>query len=272
MCAGSAIGVGAYFNRIRTPQLGESGGLPSHTPAYYSIDFGRTHIVCLDSMMSNTTREWTTCLCARMLHLIMLDPPSQDTAVKQSGSVRISLLQKPLVHSTGSSQFGTTRPTRTSRLQSPSAVSVLVVIHSRRKGLFDSDWYKAIVVMRVVFMPIIESHGVDIVLTAHAHGYERSHLIDGHYHNASYFSERNMVCELVDVPSTTHHSMVMVLQVRRGTGSVSDPYQKPQGIHGHQGTVIVVSGNGGYVTEKEYGMMHPAMGEPSSPLCFFNIE
>jgi hypothetical protein len=35
--------------------------------------------------------------------------------------------------------------------------------------------------MREVVLPILESHGVDLVLSGHSHSYERSTLIDGHY-------------------------------------------------------------------------------------------
>ena len=35
--------------------------------------------------------------------------------------------------------------------------------------------------MREQIMPILESHGVDLVLTGHSHIYERSMLMDGAY-------------------------------------------------------------------------------------------
>ena len=35
--------------------------------------------------------------------------------------------------------------------------------------------------MRENALPILESYGVDIVLSGHSHSYERSFLLDGHY-------------------------------------------------------------------------------------------
>jgi hypothetical protein len=33
----------------------DAGGVPSNTPAYYSIDMGDIHIVCLDSYLSDVS-------------------------------------------------------------------------------------------------------------------------------------------------------------------------------------------------------------------------
>ena len=35
--------------------------------------------------------------------------------------------------------------------------------------------------MREVVLPMLEAHGVDLVLCGHSHVYERSYLLDGHY-------------------------------------------------------------------------------------------
>jgi hypothetical protein len=49
------------------------------------------------------------------------------------------------------------------------------------KGTHDSDWETEHIEMRENAVPILEQHGVDLVLGGHSHVYERSHLIDGHY-------------------------------------------------------------------------------------------
>ena len=49
------------------------------------------------------------------------------------------------------------------------------------KGSHDSDREKQLVEMRTYVMPILESGGVDLVLTGHSHIYERSMLMDGAY-------------------------------------------------------------------------------------------
>ncbi len=48
------------------------------------------------------------------------------------------------------------------------------------KGSHDSDVDSEQVAMRENALPVLESHGVDLVLTGHSHAYERSMLIDGH--------------------------------------------------------------------------------------------
>ena len=49
------------------------------------------------------------------------------------------------------------------------------------KGSHDSDTETELMEMRQNFVPVLESYGVDLVLTGHDHTYQRSHLIKGHY-------------------------------------------------------------------------------------------
>ena len=49
------------------------------------------------------------------------------------------------------------------------------------KGSHDSDVETELVEMRKNVVPILENHGVDLVLAGHSHSYERSVLLDGHY-------------------------------------------------------------------------------------------
>ena len=49
------------------------------------------------------------------------------------------------------------------------------------KGTHDSDPEVELAQMRANFLPILEQHGVDLVLAGHSHVYERSYLLDGHY-------------------------------------------------------------------------------------------
>ncbi|MFM7101803.1 MAG: fibronectin type III domain-containing protein [Verrucomicrobiota bacterium] len=51
--ADSATLSGPYYDMFTLPTLGQCGGIPSGTEAYYSFDFGRVHFVCLDSHHSN---------------------------------------------------------------------------------------------------------------------------------------------------------------------------------------------------------------------------
>jgi hypothetical protein len=79
--------------------------------------------------------------------------------------------------------------------------------------------------MRENVVPILEAHGVDLVLTGHSHGYERTFLIDGHYGTTDTF-----------VPAA------MLKQGGDGDPDGDGAYNKVPGPHG--GTVYVVSGTG----------------------------
>ena len=94
--------------------------------------------------------------------------------------------------------------------------------------------------MRELALPILESWGVDLVLTGHSHSYERSYLLDEHY----------------DVSSTLVDSM----KVDGGDGRVdgTGPYLKAAlGLAPHQGAVYAVAGSGSQISG---GLLnHPAM-------------
>ncbi len=49
------------------------------------------------------------------------------------------------------------------------------------KGSHNSDTESQLVQMRENFLPLLESYGVDLVLSGHSHSYERSYFINGHY-------------------------------------------------------------------------------------------
>ena len=94
------------------------------------------------------------------------------------------------------------------------------------KGSHDSDKEKQLIEMREHIMPILESSGVDLVLTGHSHIYERSMLIDGAY----------------DTPTTAENH---VLDDGDGDAKGDGSYKKSPGLHPHQGNVQMVIGHGG---------------------------
>ncbi|MCA1622785.1 MAG: metallophosphoesterase [Acidobacteria bacterium] len=57
------------------------------------------------------------------------------------------------------------------------------------KGSHNSDTETQLVEMRQNVLPMLESYGVDLVLSGHSHSYERSFLIDGHYGTSSTFTD-----------------------------------------------------------------------------------
>ena len=109
------------------------------------------------------------------------------------------------------------------------------------KGSHDSDTESQLIQMRERFVPLLEDHGVDLVLTGHSHSYERSVLIDGHYGASGTFSSAHVV--------------------DGGDGDPAGPegaYEKPAlALDPHQGAVYSVVGsssqNGGGTLD------HPVM-------------
>lgn len=102
------------------------------------------------------------------------------------------------------------------------------------KGSHDSDKEKQLIEMREHILPILESSGVDLVLTGHSHIYERSMLIDGAY----------------DTPTTAENH---VLDDGDGDTKGDGSYKKSPGLTPNQGTVQIVTGHGGTgLTRKGY--------------------
>jgi acid phosphatase type 7 len=94
------------------------------------------------------------------------------------------------------------------------------------KGSHDSEKEKDLTEMRQYIMPILESEGVDVVLTGHSHIYERSMMMDGAY-GAATTADNNILDDGDGDPA--------------GDGA----YQKSEGVQPHEGTVQVVAGHGG---------------------------
>jgi len=103
------------------------------------------------------------------------------------------------------------------------------------KGSHDSDKEKQLVYMRTYIMPILESGGIDLVLTGHSHIYERSMLMDGAY----------------ATPTVAEN---VILDDGDGNPRGNGPYRKSAGIHANEGDVQVVAGHGG-TTLRRKGIM-----------------
>ncbi len=92
------------------------------------------------------------------------------------------------------------------------------------KGSHNSDAETQLIEMRQVFVPILESAGVDLLLSGHSHSYERSFLLDGHYGDSSTFTA------------------AMKIDAGNGQESGSGTYLKPGGRAGRKGAVYTVIG------------------------------
>ena len=99
------------------------------------------------------------------------------------------------------------------------------------KGSQDSDQQRESIEMREQILPILESYGVDLVLTGHSHIYERSMLMDSAY----------------STPTTVDN---VILDDGDGDAAGDGSYRKLTGLNPHQGTVQVVAGNGGEIVER----------------------
>lgn len=107
------------------------------------------------------------------------------------------------------------------------------------KGSHDSDTETAHIEMRQNFLPVLEAHGVDLVLGGHSHSYERSYLLDGHYGLSSTFT--NAYKKSAGDGRTD------------GTGA----YAKSTGSVPHDGAVYSVVGSSGQISGGT--LNHPAM-------------
>ncbi|WP_104734022.1 metallophosphoesterase [Hanstruepera ponticola] len=60
------------------------------------------------------------------------------------------------------------------------------------KGSHDSDTESNLIQMRQNFLPMLESNGVDLVLSGHSHSYERSYFLNNHYGASNTFNSGSM--------------------------------------------------------------------------------
>jgi hypothetical protein len=118
------------------------------------------------------------------------------------------------------------------------------------KGSHDSDTEGRLQKMRENFLPILDNHSVDLVLTGHSHSYERSFLIDGHYGNSGSFSSQHL------------------LDGGDGQTDGDGAYSKQPGPHG--GAVYAVAGSSGKVSGGS--LDHPAMFVSLQELGSMNLD
>lgn len=145
----------AYYQNFSMPTKGESGGLPSHTSAFYSFDIGNIHFLSLDSHGSqeNGKRLFDT-TGAEVVWV------KQDLEANKNKGWIVAYWHHP-----------------------PYSM-----------GSHNSDTESQMVKIRENFVPILERYGVDLVLCGHSHSYERSKLMQGHYgKEATFSSEKHLL-------------------------------------------------------------------------------
>ena len=90
-------------------------------------------------------------------------------------------------------------------------------------GTHNSDLRFSMINMRQYFVPLLEGHHVDLVLSGHSHVYERSYLIEGH--------------------DGIESSLTSAMKINSTLGNMA-PYYIKSLVNGH-GTVYAVCGNSG---------------------------
>jgi hypothetical protein len=108
-------------------------------------------------------------------------------------------------------------------------------------GTHNSDGELELIQMRENVLPVLERHGVDLVLAGHSHVYERSWLLNGHYGFSS--------------------TLTAPMKVSSGYGREDQDgaYAKPAGgLGANRGTVYVVCGCSGEGGSYPFAL-HPAM-------------
>lgn len=132
----------AYYRNFSMPVDGESGGVASHSKAFYSFDIGNVHFLSLDSYgkEDNNYRMYDT-----------LGPQVQWVKKDLEANANKQWVVAYWHH-----------PPYT-------------------MGSHSSDGVGELAKIRENFIRILERYGVDLVVCGHSHDYERSGLMKGHY-------------------------------------------------------------------------------------------
>ena len=131
----------AYYKIFTMPTMGEAGGVPSRTQAFYSYDIGNIHFLSIDS---HGEEDYASRLF--------------DTSGRQVKWIKEDLEQNK--HKDWIIAYWHHPP--------------------YSMGSHNSDTEMQMRKIRENFVSILERYGVDLVLCGHSHSYERSGLMKGH--------------------------------------------------------------------------------------------
>ncbi len=131
------------------------------------------------------------------------------------------------------------------------------------KGSHNSDTEGELIEVRQFMLPVLEAHGVDVVLSGHSHSYERSYFINGHYQTPSAFTKPA-------VGEQTGHAYTI-----SPTTMTNESYTKPaMGPMANQGAVYVVAGSSGQASggTLNHPVMHTSLNQLGSLVIDVNGE
>lgn len=204
---------GPYFDLVDVFTNGECGGVASGTELYYSYDYGNAHFVAINSELGsvfNQSHDWI----------------GASPFFSFNGSPFTQWLENDLAANT--------------------KTWTIAYFHQppHTDGSHDSDqfWEVNMKAMRENVAPILEAHGVDLILCGHSHVYERSYLINGYYGTPGEFN-------------ASEH----VVSGYSGNEQLGEQYIKyTEGPNANKGTIYNVVGNSGS-KDTDPPLQHPAM-------------
>lgn len=139
-----------YYQNFSMPINGESGGVPSGNPAFYSFNIGNIHFISLDSYGKEESKYFLYDTLGPQVEWLKKDLEAN----KNKGWVITYWHHPPY-----------------------------------SKGTHDSDTDDIMSGVRENLLRILDRYEVDLVLTGHSHVYERSYLMKGHYGKSTTFDK-----------------------------------------------------------------------------------
>lgn len=196
-------------------------GVPSGTFRYYSYNYGRIHIVVLDSMTtrSNTSIPWDPTV-GTVYPAPQQSMPSLGAAFGAQWAAA------------GSPNQMTWLAADLAAVMASSSIDWIVVNYHHpgySKGSHNSDVEVEMIEMRVLYNPILEAGGADICFHGHSHGFERTVPSAGFFGNTSTWSASLATAGYTPSPGNMAPAT----------------FSKPAGLTANGGTTYVVVGSGG---------------------------
>jgi methionine-rich copper-binding protein CopC len=209
-----------YYSIFSLPTNGEAGGVPSNNEAFYSYNYGNIHFVSLDSY------GWE----------------AGNTRLYDTLGPQMTWLKQDLA--------ANTQPWTVIYFHHPPYT----------KTSHNSDTETELINMRQRVVRIFERFKVDLVLSGHSHGYERSFLINGHYDVESTF---NPGTHALSTSSAKYNGTAnSCIYIKNSTDLVN-------------GIVYVVAGSAGQLDGTSSGYPHNAMyysDVSTGGALFFEVE
>ncbi|MCY7356723.1 MAG: metallophosphoesterase family protein, partial [Rudanella sp.] len=212
----------AYFANFTLPTTFNShSSIQANTEEWYSFDYGPIHFVMLDSY----------------------------------GTQEVGGVEKRL-------DIGTDNHPQIQWLKADLAATTkkwkIVYMHfpPYSKGSHNSDTEADLIPLRSNLNPILEGFGVDLVLTGHSHGYERSYPIHDQYEPTS--------SSLITSSNINNYRFPGDESTGRYDGSPTSCAYKNTSAKTKQGTIYVVSGSAGALHTGTVSLSHSVMASDAS--------